>query len=237
LIDDEFQPDRIQLRALGHLLLNAQKFPVTPFLRERELYERVYERPIEQGRQNWLNELADYRLVRLVPAAGVRSDEMPIDVCLTPAGSYYSVARAHVFGMNARTPTDDFPNEIVDSPWTIHAYYSPDEAGLAPTADRFVRFDDNAEVYDQAIQAIDRVADALASDNEIGAAVPAARDEMLEELKAIRNILENREGWITKLIALGGATLIYLSTQFADRPVGYLADQAWLAIQALIGLR
>ena len=241
MIGEDFSPDRLQLRALGHLLLNAQNFPFAPSLREVVLYERVYEQYVGAERQPWLDELAEYGLIRIAEDSFRVDDEIgsvPIGVVLTPAGTYYSVSHAALFGMNARTPTDDFPDEIVDTPWTIQAYYSPgaDDDIMAPTADAFVRFDHNAEAFQKALDALDAVSEALAADNEIGAHQLKARDEKLSELKAIRALLEKREGWRSKIIAACWVTLGYLLSQFAERPVGYLAQEAWWAIQAVLGI-
>jgi hypothetical protein len=108
---------------------------------------------------------------------------------------------------------------------------------MAPTADSYVRFDHNQEKYEAAVQAIDAVADALAADNEIGALHSMVRDEKLAELRAIRQLLEKKEGWSAKLIAAGWGVLGYLITQFAERPVSYLAVQAWHALQGVIGIQ
>lgn len=240
MIDDDFHPNRLQLRALGHLLVASQNSPQSPALRESVLYERVYERFVGSERQPWLDELAEHGLVRNVldeSRVGDRIDELPIDICLTPAGIYYAVSRAPLFGESARTPTDDFPDAIVDAPWAIHAYYSSYEGETAPAADSYVRFDHNQEAYLSALDALDAVTSGLKADNEIGANNPEDRDHALAELRTIRRLLEEKEGWTTKLIAAGWGALGYVMTQFADRPVAYLADQAWHALQAVIGLR
>jgi hypothetical protein len=241
VIGEDFSPDRLQLRALGHLLLNAQNFPFMPQLREAVLYERVYEQYAGGERRPWLDELAIYGLIKLAPDS-LRADDQvaipPIDVVLTPAGTYYSISHAALFGMNARTPTDDFPQEIVDTPWAIQTHYSPppDDDLMAPTADAFVKFDHNEEAFQKTLSAIDAVSDALQADNEIGAAQPGVRDEKLAELRAIRALLEKREGWRSKIISAAWITLGYILSQFADRPVGYVAQQAWWAIQTVLGI-
>lgn len=239
MIDDDFYPHRLQYRALGHLLVRSQIAPHAPSMREQALYDQVYERFAGSERRSWLDELAEHGLVQILPDAFRASDAIgqpPFDVCLTPAGVYYAVSRAHLFGSNARTPTDDFPDSIVDAPWAIQAYYSPPDDDRAPSADSFVRFDHNEEAYRKALDSIDEVHDALMADNEIGATDPEGRDRGLEELRAIRRILEQREGWRTKVIAVGWGALGYIMTEFADRPVGLLAEQAWHAVQALVGI-
>ncbi len=238
MIDDDFSPDRLQYRALGHLLVQANNYPLSPALREVELLTRVYGRPVEFEREAWLTELAEYGLVRIVPdtfRAGDHIGTLPINVCLTPAGVYYAISRAPLFAENARTPTDDFPDDIVDAPWALLSYFAPSTENVAPGADRFVRFDDNREAYDAALSALDAVTQGLASDNEIGSKWPAERDEKLAELCAIRQLLEKKEGWSSKLMAAGWAVLGYLMGHFADHPIACLAEKAWHALRIVAG--
>jgi hypothetical protein len=108
---------------------------------------------------------------------------------------------------NARTPTDDFPDHIVSTPWALQSYFSPSAEDVAPATDRFVRFDDNQKAYDVTLDAFEKVTRALASDNEIGSKWPALRDEKLAELQAIRQLLEKKEGWQSKLMAMGWGCL------------------------------
>ncbi|MDR7154514.1 hypothetical protein J2W40_001326 [Sphingobium xenophagum] len=240
MIDDDFSPDRIQLRALGHLLISAQNSPLFPSVRESALYSRVYGRDVSVERRAWLVELRDHGLVVMQSddfRAGDLVGEMPVNICLTPAGTHYIVSRAPYFAENARTPTDDFPDEIVDAPWAIQSYFSPRAAEMAPAADRFIRFDHNKAAFDAALKSLDDVYQALKSDNEIGSSQPDIRDEKLEQLKLIRLSLERGEGWQTKLISAGWGVLGYLATSFADRPVGHLAEVAWQALQVAIGIR
>jgi len=240
MIDDDFLPDRLQFRALGHLLVKAQNTPWAPTLRESALYEMVYERFVGSARRPWLNELSEHGLVKITSdqfRVGDQVGESSNNVCLTAAGTYYAVSRARLFGDSARTPTDDFPDMIVDAPWAIHSYYSPNEDARAPTGDSFIRFDHNQAAYLSAIDSIDAVAYALTSDNEIGASDPEGRDHALEELRAIRHLLEKREGWATKLISVGWGALGYVMSRFADKPIALLADKAWHALQSILGLR
>lgn len=238
MIDDDFSPDRIQYRALGHLLVRANNYPLSPALREVDLLAKVYGRYIGSRREEWLSELAKHSLVKIVPDnfhVGDMVGISPVNVCITPAGIYYAISRASLFAENSRTPTDDFPDEIVDAPWALQSYFSPPEGGMAPASDRFVRFDDNREAYDAALAALDAVSQALLSDNEIGDKLPSVRDEKLSELRLIRQLLEKREGWQSKLMMAGWGVLGYLTSHFSDKPVAYLADQAWNALKALFG--
>jgi hypothetical protein len=183
--------------------------------------------------------LAEHGLIRIVPdvsRAGDRLGSNPLNVCLTAAGVYYSISRAANFAENARTVTDDFPDEIVDAPWALESYFAPSGSDYVPAADRFVRFDDNQEAYNSALEAVDIVSRALAADNEIGSQWPLERDQKLAELKAIRLLLEKREGWRSKLIAAGWAALGFLMSHFADRPIADLADRAWHMLKDLVGI-
>jgi hypothetical protein len=77
---------------------------------------------------------------------------------------------------------------------------------------------------------------ALAADNEIGSRAPEVRDEKLAELQEIRKILQQRGAPLGRTAVLAWGALGYLAAQFADRPVGHLADFAWQAIKALLGI-
>jgi hypothetical protein len=240
VIDEDFQPDRRQLGALGILLVAHQNAPLKPALREDDLYERMAGRYIGSAREPWIEELVRHRLITLVDTGfrtGDRIGGSTTDVCLTPAGIFYYISRAAEVGMQARTPTDDFPDEIVDAPWVIQSYFSPSDGEWAPGSDSFVRFDDNEENFADALAQLDDVYEALKSDNEIGANNPLARDRVLEELSSIRTLLEKREGWVSQVRAVSFLTFCYITSQFADRPVGYLAEQAWDAIQIVLGMR
>lgn len=240
MIDHEFQPDRNQLKALGYLLIQAQATPAAPSIREAVLYDLMKGQAFGGSRERWLEELEVHGLVSIeedLSRPGYEWDDQPQMICLTPAGTYYTVSRAPLFAENWRGITEDLPREVVDAPWPIQAYYSPLPEKLAPAADRYVRFDDNMEAYESALSAIDAVSEAIRVDNKLGGESPEFRDQKLEELKATRNLLEKREGWSTKLIVLGWTALGYLIAKFADQPVGYAAEHAWLALQAVIGLR
>jgi hypothetical protein len=240
VIDDDFSPDRLQYRALGHLLVHANNYPLSPALREVELLTQVYGRYVGSDRPEWLGQLSELGLICITSdafRAGDRLGTSPSDVCLTPAGIYYSISRASSFAENAHTPTDDFPDEIVDTPWALRSYFAQSDDRTSPASDRIVRFDDNQEAYNGAVDALDAVSKALATDNEIGSRSPTERDEKLAELRAIRQLLEKKEGRPSKLIAAGWGVLGYLMSHFADRPIAYLAEQAWRALQSVVGLR
>jgi hypothetical protein len=242
MIDDDFLPDRLQYRALGHLLAYANNYPLLPAMREIDLLTKVYGRYVDPDRREWLTELAQHDLIRIVPDSFRVGDPLginPFDIYLTPAAIYYSISRASLFMENAGTPTDDFPDDIVDTPWALQSYFGPssdDVQHLAPAADRLVRFDHNEKAFDEALSALDAVSQALASDNEIGSKSPDQRDEKLAELRLIRQLLEKREGWQSKLMVAGWGVLAYLMSHFADRPVAQLAEQAWHALQSMLGL-
>lgn len=239
MIDDDFLPDRIQYRALGHLLVASQNQPWSPSVPEQILYQRVYERAVGAERLGWMDELIAHGLVAVVQnSIGSGSDSVTngAALCLSSAGIYYAVSRAGRFSENAHTPTDDFPDAIVDTPWALHAYYSSGDDLLAPTADTYVRFDHNVEAFEAAARTLEDVQLALAADNEIGANNPQERDRALRELRAIRELLEKREGWKSKLITAGWGALGYIMTQFSDRPVSHLAEKAWDALQSILGL-
>lgn len=240
MIDDDFSPNRLQYRALGHLLVRANNDPQSPALREVELLTKVYGRNIDSRREEWLTELVEHGLVRIVPDAARTGDRLGTDfvnVCITPAGVYYVISRASLIAGNARTPLDEYPDDIVDTPWALQSYFSSSDEDMAPASDRFIRFDDNQEAYDAALGALDEVSHALASDNEIGSTSPEERDEKLAELRAIRQLLEKREGWQSKLVAASWGVLGYLMSHFADHPIAYLADRAWNALKVMLGLQ
>lgn len=241
MIDDDFSPDRTQMLALGLLLLRAQNFPTMPFLRERDLYENMASGQGFGGlREYWLTDLERHGLIFIEEDYFVAGDELdsdPHNVGLTPAGTYYLVARAPLIAQNYKGLTADLPIEVVDAPWAVQAYYSPNPDEAAPTADAFVRFDHNQDAFKVALESLDGVAEALRADNKFGAENPAVRDRKLEEISAIRQLLEKREGWTSKLIAMGWGALGYLITQLADRPAGYAAERAWQALQSLVGLQ
>lgn len=240
MIDDDFLPDRRQLGALGILLVAQQNTPLMPGIREGELYGRMAGGYAGSKRESWLDELSRHRLVRLTNTgfrSGDRVGESTVDVCLTPAGIFYYVSRANEIGMQARTPTDDFPDEIVDAPWVIQSYFSPNESDGAPSADGFVRFDHNQVAFEDALEKLDAVFEALKGDNELGAEMPIVRDEKLNELQAIRALLEKREGWRSHFLSSAFMTLCFISSQFASKPIGFLAEQAWQAIQVMLGMK
>jgi hypothetical protein len=239
VIDDDFAPDRRQLGALGILLVAHQNAPLMPAMREGELYRRMAGNDIGSDREPWLNELAERGLIRLADTgfrAGDRIGQSTVDVCLTPAGIFYYVSRAQDVAMQAQTPLDDFPAEIVDAPWVIQSYFSPSDV-VAPSADGFVRFDHNEAAFDDALTKLNAVFEALKSDNEIGSESPDVRDEKLDELRLIRSMLEKREGWRFQLLSTAFVALCFISSEFATRPVGYLAEQAWIAIQVMLGMK
>jgi hypothetical protein len=102
MIDDDFAPDRLQYRALGHLLVHANNFPLLPWLRETDLLTKVYGKYVGSDRQEWLTELAEYGLIRIVSdelQVGDLLETNPVNVCLTAAGIYYTVSRAFAFGI------------------------------------------------------------------------------------------------------------------------------------------
>lgn len=240
MIDHDFQPDRNQLKALGFLLIQAQTQPASPSVRESVLYDLMKGQGFGGERESWMEELEEHGLVNIeedFSRPGYEWDDRPHMVCLTPAGVYYTVSRAPLFGENWKGLTEDLPTEVVDAPWPIQAYYSPLPENVAPAADRIVRFDDNIEAYEAAIAAVEAVSEAIRTDNRLGGETPEFRDQKLEELTAIRKLLEKREGWATKLLAVGWTALGYLIAKFTDQPIGYLAEQAWLTLQTVIGLR
>ena len=239
MIDDELQPHRTQLKALGLLLVQAQNNPSSPGLLEPDLYDLMPGQGFGGRREEWLEELIGYGLIHsetYYSQPGCEYDEAFQLLCLTPAGIYYTVSRAQIFAENSRGLTDDLPQEIVDAPWPLQAYYAPDPETVVPAADRFVRFDDNQEAYATALSALDNVTEAVRRDNEFATREPEVRDRKLAELQAIRSLLEKKEGWSTKLLAIGWAALGYLATKFVDGPIGEAASHAWIALQRILGL-
>lgn len=237
MIDDDFLPDRIQMRAIGHLLDVAHKHPETPAVTEADLYNRVFMRRVDLERQDWLEELRVHGLVALRVFSSLidgRLVEQEPRVSITPAGAYYAISRSFMFMENARTPTDDFPDEIVETPFAIQAYYAAVDAPSAPAADRLVPLDHNSAAYIEVITALDSVASALL-DNELGATIPELRDEKLEELRSIRRLLEGSEVSASKLQMVAWGALGFLASEFASRPVGFAAEHAWQAVLTLIG--
>jgi hypothetical protein len=239
MIDEDWQPDRTQLRALGHLLLAAQNHPLLPTVRESDLYRLVCEGEFGSAdRPAWFDELIEFGLIKAVGDSmrvGDRIGDLTADVCLTVAGSFYVVSRADLFAENAKSLTDDFPQEIVDAPWAIQQYYASSEPRHLTTQDEIIEFRERDTERRAAISAIDAVIDALASDNSIGADEPLVRDEKLEELRAIKELLEQDRGWRSKIVLVAWGALGFLATQFAERPVSALAETAWHAIQNLVG--
>lgn len=237
MIDDDFFPTRVQMRAIGMLLDVAHKNPETPAITERDLYSRVFEREMDIERQGWLVELRQLGLVAVRDFFSLINGDLKKQeprVSITPAGSFYAVSRATMFMENARTPTDDFPIEVVETPFAIQSYYASVDQDLAPSADRLVSFDHNSATFQDAVQAIDAVAVAL-RDNEFGSLLPNLRDEKLEELRSIRELLEKPEVQSSKLQMMAWGVFGFLASEFASKPVGIAAEYAWQAILKLIG--
>lgn len=237
MIDDEFHPDRLQLRAIGTLLDIAHKHPETPAITEKDFYNRVFDRVVEIERPDWLNELQKLGLLAIRQFStfiGGRLIEQEARVSITPAGVFYAVSRIGLFVESARTPTDDFPDEIVETPSAIFNYFSVSREDYAPAADRIVAFDHNSGPYQDAIAAIEGVELAL-RENELGATHPEIRDEKLEELRAIRDLLAQPEASAGKLQAMAWGVFGFLAAEFAKRPIGYAADHAWNMILNLLG--
>lgn len=237
MIDADFYPDRLQLRAIGTLLDIAHKHPETPAITEKDLYNRVFERDVEIERPDWMNELQGFGLLvirRYSSFVGGRLIEQEPRVSITPAGVFYAVSRIGLFVKNARTPTDDFPEEIIETPSAIFNYFSVSREDYVPAADRIVAFDHNSDPFKDAIAAIEGVELAL-RENELGAAHPEIRDEKLEELRAIRELLAQPEASSGKLQAMAWGVFGFLAAEFATRPIGYAADHAWNMVLNLLG--
>ena len=239
MIDNDFHPHRTQLKALGLLLVQAQNHPCAPSILEPDLYDAMRGQGFGGAREPWLAELLEFGLVHSETAysrPGFEYDESFQSLCLTPAGTYYTVARAQLFAENWKGLTEDLPQEVVDAPWPLQAYYTPDPEVVIPAADRFVRFDDNQEAYSEALTALVELTEIVRKDNEFATREPEIRDQKLAELQAIRSLLERKEGWSSKLLAVGWAALGYLTTKFTDGPIGEAASHAWTALQRILGL-
>lgn len=243
MIDDEFSPDQFQLEVPGKLFTAACNRPAFPVLRETTLYEELLgQRPSIRPPQ--VEELAEQRLIEF--ANRDANDDTPANInvdqgafrdviCLTPAGIFFCASRPDIFAENAYGLTRDLSEKSVDAIWSIYSHFRPKDLSI-PASDRTVRINHNSSEYEAANRLLREVISALAADNEIGANFPKIRDQKLQELADIRDILSQDTVSQTRLAMMGWGALGYLATEFADRPVGHLADLAWEALKALIGI-
>lgn len=241
MIDEDFEPSRLHLLALAYLLANRQINAFGRYLKVSDICKTCEVDTIrfpEIGDSSWLHELERHGLISLYRGSGLEHDEHyreDPEVALTPAGIYYSVSRASLISENIHGLYRDLPEGIDDAAFAVLNYYSP-SYDFAPASDRLVRFNHNSTEHKKAVEAVERVIVALAADNEIGSRVPEVRDEKLAELKEIRRILEKQSAPMGRTAMLAWGALGYLVAEFADRPVGYLADLAWQAIKVVLGI-
>lgn len=216
--------------------------PHFPISSERQLYGALGFN-VELARPDWFSELFQQGLVAFLNKnheqalqdsygedEGARSD----GICLTPAGIYYCASRPHLFVEQIHGLTADLNEDHVDGIVHLHSHFSPSDFSV-PAAFGSVSIDHNSKAFRDTVEAIGATYDALASDNEIGANF-AERDRYLEELQGIRTALENGNVSPSWLAVTGWTVLGFLASQFAEKPVGFLAENAWQLLKNLIGL-
>lgn len=112
------------------------------------------------------------------------------------------------------------------------------EAGAAttPAADRVVPVNHNTPEYAAAMAAIDQVVDAIRKSNHYRETDPDDQERRLAEIEAGKRLLIGKFVSLTAIKATLLAALSYLVMKFIDVPIGELAEIAWRAVQALLGL-
>ncbi|HQS98447.1 MAG: hypothetical protein B7X90_18110 [Novosphingobium sp. 17-62-19] len=242
MIEDEFQPDRLTLALLGELLVQSESFPFQPFMRLDELYLALNAIGDQFDRlilDDVVEELSDLGLVRTVsdmPRANDRLGHRAIDVALTPAGIFYCISRSAMFTDQIYGPTWDLSDRYSDLTFAIAQRFGVASDEAVPASDRIVLASDNQPDFDQLNNKLDAIISAVSADNEVAASNLFGRDEGLRKLKELKSALLSPEVRVSAVMYLGYKALFWVVEAFADKPVGALAEQAWLSLKSLLGV-
>ena len=237
MIDDDFHPDQRQLQTLLQLFVHETMAPEIVDIEVKTLLE-----PLGwiagDNFPEWFVELRELGLIwdstqsRWQNKYKVKS----IYTHITPAGSYYIISRPSLLSDQMYGALFDLDGFGIDYAFAVHSYMAPTNNVAIPSSDRFVNINHNSSQFNDVQTSFDLVKEALISDNQIGADFPDAKDRMLDELGAIRGLLESAVADKGRLAMMGWGIFGYLMTHFADRPVGQLAEAAWNALKNLIGI-
>lgn len=110
------------------------------------------------------------------------------------------------------------------------------QLAAVPAVDRIVTLDHNSLQYQEAIDAIDRVIEAVAGDNEYGEADPEEKAALVGALKAGRSLLDATRVRILAVYATLIPSLQYVADNFAKGAIAALGASAVAAVMKLLGL-
>jgi hypothetical protein len=104
----------------------------------------------------------------------------------------------------------------------------------APAADRTVRLDHNSTAYAEAIDALNKVRDAVAASNDYYD--QDDKGQRLAELEASKDLLKGPRVSVTVFQAVTVGCLKYLGERFVEGIIGTLVTTAIVALAALVGI-
>ncbi|MFT7359597.1 MAG: hypothetical protein ACI9V0_003475 [Parasphingorhabdus sp.] len=226
---------------LGQLLLHHQSNPLLPAIRIDELYRRIQMPKDESERlvfNDHLDELKNFDLVKTAENSLRVNDKVGdqyVDICLTAPGLFYSVSHAHTFSEQKYGLTWDMPGEYADHTFAIAQRFGAADVSI-PASDRLVDLKDNQQGLMEVNNKLDQIVSKLQADNELGAQNPFERDDLVNNVKRLIAALKEPKVRANAIFYLGFTALVTLAQKFADKPLGYLADETWAALKTLIGL-
>ena len=105
-----------------------------------------------------------------------------------------------------------------------------------PASDRVVSLDHNSKAYQGAVDAVDKVIEAVAGDNEYGSESPEEKEAVVGALGAARKLLDAVEVRISAVQTILLPPLQYIADNFSKGAVAALGAAAVAAVMKLFGL-
>ena len=106
-----------------------------------------------------------------------------------------------------------------------------------PASDRVVSLDHNSKAYQGAVDAVDRVIEAIAGDNEYGSENPEEKEAVVGALGAARKLLDAVEVRISAVQTILLPPLQYIADNFSKGAFAALGAVAVAAVMKLFGLQ
>jgi cell division protein ZapA (FtsZ GTPase activity inhibitor) len=132
-------------------------------------------------------------------------------------------------------PLDDFRALLMGSVLLVDFIEDLEDQSNVPASDRIVTLNHNSPDHREAIEAIGRVTEALAADNEYGAEAPEEKEALLGALKSGRLLLSATQVRVSAIRATLLPALQYIADNFAKGAVAALGAAAVAAVLKLIG--
>lgn len=125
---------------------------------------------------------------------------------------------------------------MLDSQREVTGESSKTPATLVAASDRFVTLDHNSRAYRDAVDAVDKVIEAVAGDNEYGSESPEEKEAVVGALGAARKLLDAVEVRISAVQTILLPPLQYIADNFSKGAVAALGAAAVAAVMKLFGL-